>query len=111
MVESGYGIGTSFAAYFLACIWARYRCWIQAVPFDGMVKEQAMVVMKSQDFVVKYYPDMIVIDGDTEAIHAEADNILRRFAASSRAFQVSKDTSDHIVLVVKNAAIPIDKAS
>ena len=69
-----------------------------------------MVIMKSQDCVVKYYPDTIVIDGDTEAIHAEADNILRRFAVSSRVFQVSEDTGNHIVLVVKNTDIAIDKA-
>lgn len=57
--------------------------------------------MKKQDCVVKYYPDMIVIDGDVEAIHAEAENILRRFAASSRALLIAEDTGHHIVLRAK----------
>jgi len=60
-----------------------------------------MVTMKSQDCVVRYYPDMIVIDGDAETIHAEADSILRRFAASSRALLIAEDTGEHIVLKTK----------
>ena len=65
-----------------------------------------MVVMKNQNCVVKYYPDMIVIDGDSEAIHLEAEKLLRRFAASSRALQISEDTAEHIVLVEKQLDIP-----
>ena len=57
--------------------------------------------MRNQDCIVKYYPDMIVIDGDSDIIHAEADSILRRFAASSRAFLIAEDTCDHIVLKTK----------
>lgn len=60
-----------------------------------------MVTIKSQDCVVKYYPGMIVIDGDAEIIHAEAESILRRFAASSRALLIAEDTGDHIVLKTK----------
>lgn len=60
-----------------------------------------MVTIKNQDCVVKYYPDMIVIDGNAEIIHAEADSILRRFAASSRALSIAEDSGDHIVLKTK----------
>ena len=60
-----------------------------------------MVTTKGNNCVVRYLDNMIVLDGDRAAIHAEADSIVRRFSASAKQYQVIEDTDEHIVLMVR----------
>ena len=57
-----------------------------------------MVMHKTAEFSVHYYPDMIVLTGPTRLIHMEAYKILRRFQCSAKPYQVTEDADDHIVL-------------
>jgi hypothetical protein len=47
---------------------------------------------------VKYLPDQIILTGDTQAIHLEADKIIKRFAHSTKPFRVVADAGHEIVL-------------
>ena len=50
---------------------------------------------------ISYHSDLIVLSGDKQAIHNEADKILRRFAHSARPYQVQEDTADRVVLATR----------
>lgn len=57
-----------------------------------------MVMRKASGFTIQYYRDMIVLSGAMDAIHLEAEKIVRRFAYSARPYQVKSDRIDRIVL-------------
>ncbi len=60
-----------------------------------------MSIEKHDDYTVTYMHNAIVLDGACDAIHQQADIILKRFAFSPRSFVVTTDTSEHIVLKPK----------
>ena len=47
---------------------------------------------------IRFTADGIILSGAAEAIHAEADKILRRFAYSGRPYEIKTDTSERVVL-------------
>ena len=47
---------------------------------------------------VRYGSDEIVLTGDTDAIHAEAEKIIKRFVHSTQPLGVIADTEHEIVL-------------
>ena len=61
-----------------------------------------MIKTKGDNCEIRYFDNMIVLDGERAAIHAEATSILRRFASSSKHYTVYEDSDEHIVLLVRN---------
>jgi hypothetical protein len=65
-------------------------------------KQSAMLVAKEDNCTITYYTDAIVLQGQTQAIHAQAQRILKRFAYSPRPYRVELDNSDQVVLTNKH---------
>ena len=61
-------------------------------------KELEMVMRKNSEYTIRYYQDTIVLSGAVEAIHSEAERILRRFAYSAKPYEVKSDAPDRIIL-------------
>ena len=60
-----------------------------------------MFTMYTTDYRVTYYPDEVVLQGDTRKIHTEAYKILMCFKYSSMPYFIKKDSDHHIILSAK----------
>lgn len=50
-------------------------------------------------YTIEYLGDKIVLHGNVQAIHDEAEKILRRFANSANPYRLAEDSGHQIVLV------------
>ena len=57
-----------------------------------------MNVAITTGFKVIYYPGMIVLTGDTQSIHQEAQKLLMKFMSSALPYCISEDTENRVVL-------------
>ncbi|MFQ5469357.1 MAG: hypothetical protein ACE5EH_03525 [Gammaproteobacteria bacterium] len=57
-----------------------------------------MIVANTTGFKVIYYPGMIVLIGETGAIHREAQKLLMKFMSSALPYCISEDTDHRVVL-------------
>ena len=57
-----------------------------------------MYMRKQADYTIRYDGDRIILSGAVDAIHLEAERIVRRFAHSARPYQIKLDRFDRIVL-------------
>ncbi|MFQ6021812.1 MAG: hypothetical protein ACE5NW_03745 [Acidiferrobacterales bacterium] len=60
-----------------------------------------MFISRDSNCTIRYDTDMIVLSGEMQTIHLEADKILRRFAYSAKPYEVQTATVDRIVLAVR----------
>jgi hypothetical protein len=57
-----------------------------------------MYTRKDSECTIRYRGNHIILSGSVDAVHMEAERILRRFAHSGRPYQVKSDRADCIVL-------------
>lgn len=57
-----------------------------------------MNMNKASGCTIRFAADGIILTGATEAIHSEADKILRRFAFSGKPYEMKSDTPERVVL-------------
>ena len=57
-----------------------------------------MFTMNAGNFHVTYFPDEVILQGDTRKIHTEAYKILMRFKNSPTPYHIKKDTDHQIIL-------------
>jgi len=57
---------------------------------------------KATDIRITYFPDEVVLQGDTRRIHTEAYKILMRFKFSSVPYHVKSDSDHQVVLSARH---------
>ena len=60
------------------------------------------MVQKHTDYTVTYSADKIVLEGASEAIHLEAEKIVKRFAFSPNPYSIETDSKFCVVLTIKH---------
>jgi hypothetical protein len=60
------------------------------------------MVQKHTDYTVNYNGEKIVLEGASDAIHVEAEKIVRRFAYSPNPYAVETNSEFRVVLAAKN---------
>jgi len=61
-----------------------------------------MLVVKQTNCTVTYYPQTIVLQGQPEEVHKQADTIIKRFAFSPKPYRVMADTEREVVLTARH---------
>lgn len=59
------------------------------------------MVQKRSDYTITYNGVKIVLEGSHEAIHLEAEKIIKRFAYSPNPYQIESDAEDCVVLTAR----------
>lgn len=59
------------------------------------------MVQKRSDYTITYSGAKIVLEGANEAIHLEAEKIIKRFAYSPNPYQIESNAEYCVVLVAK----------
>ena len=57
-----------------------------------------MFTMDAKNYRITYFPNEVILQGDTRKIHTEAYKILMRFKNSSMPYHIKKDTDHQIIL-------------
>ena len=61
-----------------------------------------MAQTTTQTYSITYKTGTVIIRGESEAIHAQAAIIIRRYALSALHYGISKDSHDRVVLQVRH---------
>lgn len=61
-----------------------------------------MPTMNATDYRIIYFPDEVVLLGDTRKIHTEAYKILMRYKHCPKSYYIKKDSDHKIVLSARH---------